>query len=128
MLDLIDSYFQQLKIDLVLCDFVKSIEVVSSRIRKHDGYVRLKIVLKGDLLLYLFEYVSETGFQIQKSKYSYHLEDTKGLIFRYDNAPHHKEIETSPHHKHLKDGSVVPSKELDLHNVLDEIWDILAVT
>ncbi len=56
-----------------------------------------------------------------KSRYVYHYQDAKGeLIFRYDNSPHHPEIETFPHHKHVSD-KVLPSRPPDLSDVLREI-------
>lgn len=42
------------------------------------------------------------------------------MIFRYDNAPHHQDIETLPHHKHLSD-KIVNSSELNTEEVLAEI-------
>jgi hypothetical protein len=46
------------------------------------------------------------------------------MIFRYDNAPHHREIITFPHHKHL-DLRIQPSKEIGLAEVLSEIENII---
>jgi len=44
------------------------------------------------------------------------------LITRWNNAPHHKDIETFPHHKHVgsKD-NVQPSKEISLEDILGVI-------
>jgi len=42
------------------------------------------------------------------------------MIFRYDNAEHHKNIKTFPHHKHLEN-SVIESPEKNLFDVLLEI-------
>lgn len=56
-----------------------------------------------------------------KEKYRYHYMDKdKQLIFRYDNAQHHRELKTFPHHKHTEKG-VEESKEPDLEIVLKEI-------
>ncbi len=41
------------------------------------------------------------------------------LIFRYDNAPHHRQVPTFPHHKHLPE-EVVESSAPDIAAVLDE--------
>ena len=57
----------------------------------------------------------------EKERYSYHYMDKeKKMIFRYDNAQHHRKISTFPHHKHVKD-KVEPSKEPDIDIVLSEI-------
>jgi hypothetical protein len=40
---------------------------------------------------------------VGKIKYRYHYMDSNDeLIFRYDNAKHHKELDSFPHHKHHK--------------------------
>lgn len=39
---------------------------------------------------------------ISEDKYSYHWQNDNKVV-RFDNAPHHEEIETHPHHKHLGD-------------------------
>lgn len=67
--------------------------------------------LKGEILfvdgtsLAVFQHlcIIESGTSL--SDYRYHYMDIdKKLIFRYDNAPHHDEIETHPHHKHTHNG------------------------
>lgn len=56
-----------------------------------------------------------------KGKYKYHYMDRdKAMAFRYDNAPHHKNLNTFPHHKHTQD-AILESEEPDLQDVLREI-------
>jgi hypothetical protein len=53
-----------------------------------------------------------------RAKYSYHWQNKSGkLICRWDNAPHHPEIETFPHHKH-EGGKMCPSEEVTLDAAL----------
>jgi hypothetical protein len=47
------------------------------------------------------------------------------VVFRYDMAPHHKEIKTFPHHKHLGSEKVIESLAPSLGEVLQEIEGIL---
>ncbi|NJO89424.1 MAG: hypothetical protein HC831_11055 [Chloroflexia bacterium] len=57
----------------------------------------------------------------KKIKYKYHYMDSnKNLIFRYDNAMHHPEINTFPHHKHVED-DIEESTEPEMIDVLSEI-------
>ena len=42
------------------------------------------------------------------------------LIFRWDTAPHYKDLKTFPYHVHLPDG-VKESKRVTLIDVLDKI-------
>jgi hypothetical protein len=46
------------------------------------------------------------------------------MIFRYDNAAHHRGIFTFPHHKHIG-VEVKSSKEMNLTEVLSEIESMI---
>ncbi len=75
--------------------------------------------------LHFMEFV-DVGEKIEKYKYSYHYKDnSSSLIFRYDMAPHHRNIETFPHHKHEGEDKVVTSKEPSLKEVLYEIEKLI---
>ncbi|MFZ6017317.1 MAG: toxin-antitoxin system TumE family protein [Nitrospirota bacterium] len=55
---------------------------------------------------------------IEKYKYSYYYEGRdKVTIFRYDMAPHFRNIETFPHYKHEKE-QIIASNEPSLKDVL----------
>jgi len=58
-----------------------------------------------------------------KRKYSYQwMHSDNSLIIRWDNAPHHKYIETFPYHKHLStDENIQPEPEISLVQVLEHI-------
>jgi hypothetical protein len=54
-------------------------------------------------------------------RYRFHLQnEAGGLIWRFDNAPHHPEVSTHPHHEHLASGRVVPASEITLEELLGE--------
>ena len=62
---------------------------------------------------------------LRKLAYSYHYQDKdKEIIFRFDNAEHHQELETYPHHKHTEN-AVTPSKEMSLKEATTEALNIL---
>ena len=46
------------------------------------------------------------------------------MIFRYDNAPHHQNVETFPHHKHLET-VITESIEPEITQILAEIKALL---
>jgi len=48
------------------------------------------------------------------------MDEKQLLIFRYDNAPHHKEVKSFPHHRHTPN-KVTDSNEPGLNNILLEI-------
>lgn len=49
------------------------------------------------------------------------------MVFRYDNAPHHKDVSTFPHHKHLPN-FVAESASKGLLDILDEIEILMSNT
>jgi len=57
----------------------------------------------------------------QKYKYQWQFENGE-LITRWDNVPHHKEIDTFPDHLH-NDKGVNESPKMDLKIVIDIIMD-----
>lgn len=60
-----------------------------------------------------------------KIKYRYHfMKANKTMVFRYDNAKHHKEVSSFPHHKHIKN-TVSACSEPELVDILSEIGVII---
>ncbi len=92
---------------------------------------------RGDVALYvkseiLFSDRSELLFKeylvaipiLKRLTYSYQYQDrSKELIFRFDNAEHHREVSTYPHHKHIKN-MVLSSKEMSLKEIINEIINL----
>jgi len=88
-----------------------------------EFYARLRFY-DGSLLEFVEKLVVER-YTLVKSRYAYHYQQADGvLIFRYDNVPHHPEVETHPHHKHAGE-DVLAARPLDLSEVLHEIDVIL---
>jgi len=88
-----------------------------------EGFVAGKIVfLDGSIL----DFAEVKNIKVQpKMKYRYHYMDKdKNLIFRYDNARHHKEIDTFPHHKHIANG-IERSNEPNIETIMKEIENII---
>lgn len=58
-------------------------------------------------------------------RYRYHyMTAGRGLIFRYDNVPHHSEILTFPDHKHFPD-KIVESSPVNLKEIVEEIIEVI---
>ena len=74
-----------------------------------------KATLRDSSFFYIRELTTKTDI-----KYSYHWQTQVGkLICRWDNAPHHRSVQTFPHHKHQgNERSVLPSKEVTLEQIL----------
>ena len=79
-------------------------------------YLKAKAVLIDSSELFIREYNS-----IDSYLYSYHWQDESGLLrIRWDNAPHHQELENYPHHLHLK-GETRSSTEPYFMDILKNI-------
>lgn len=53
-------------------------------------------------------------------RYAYHVSKGTQLVIRWDNAPHHRQVNTFPHHKHVKE-DILASKEMSIEDILEEL-------
>ncbi len=120
---LIARYFDEIETRLIASPVILSYHVLRRDVTPSDGKLRVKATLRDGSTAELFEYVVETGGQIITAKYSFHWQNPQGnLVYRWDNAPHHKELENAPHHLHLADGSVrAMDSAIDMLKVIEEI-------
>jgi len=123
----------------VIHKFVEGIEktialssiVLSSNIQKYFGPALETVYLKGHLLiidssiLEISIFATESRNTLSIDKYRLHYMNSTGqMLFRYDNAPHHPEIDSYPHHKHTSD-KIMPSSMPSLKDILNEISAII---
>ena len=93
---------------------VQEIEVIDLIEGEGIYYLKFKAAMKHGGLLYYTELI-KPGY----NAYSYHLQDRGGkLVARWDNSPHHKNIETYPHHIH-SGGRVKPSFKPSVDELID---------
>lgn len=116
---MIETYFQQ--VEKVLRDFpiIRSYTLTRKVYNFQQGSIGGKIVFENGHSLEFMEVVDMEMAGKVKYRYQY-MDENQGLIFRYDNAPHHSEVETFPHHKHISD-QVVKAQEPALQAILTEI-------
>ena len=115
--------------------FIESVEeaislssiVVSSDIQKYFGPSNKEVYITGKLTfidlssLELSIYALDRGKKLICDKYRFqYMDSANRLVFRYDNAPHHKEISSFPMHKHLPD-KVIEAPLPDFKQLMDEI-------
>ena len=94
---------------------------------KKEAYIRGNLIFIDLSLLKFAIYVQEKGKKLVFDKYRFQYMDyKKRVIFRYDNAPHYKDISTFPLHKHLRDGKVIESTIPQFHEILEEITAFIA--
>lgn len=93
--------------------------------RKSDEIAFISGILefRNGSVLDFKEFIEVSGRSIEKYKYAYNYRKGSACLFRYDNAPDPaaKNIKTFPHHKHMKDGSIAESRQMNLSDVLNEI-------
>lgn len=120
---------------MVVADYFKTIEhllsdskFIADRVvdfkefSSDEGMVRGRLLFLGGYVLTFMEYIH---IGKERPKYRFNLTDSNGyMIFRYDNAAHHRDVPTFPHHKHTST-DVQPSRETGLSEILSEIESII---
>ena len=119
----VTDYFSQIQDLLWRSSSVDCFEVEYEVKFTDVGIVHGILWLIDGSMLQFMELVSVKGDEITRLKYRFHLQDADDtMIFRYDNAPHYREIPTYPHHKHVSGGDKPgESKEIGFSDVLSEI-------
>ena len=117
---MVKKYFASLEEQISLFqNIIGTYSITTKYYTRNKGYISGSIIFIDDSKLG-FKEVKDTEFH-KKDKYSYNYMSISGeMIFRYDNAYHHPEIETFPHHKHIST-RIMKSDEPELIDVLIEI-------
>jgi len=95
---------------LILSPLVSDIEFLGTKVRAY--------LPKG--------YVLDIYYNATKQKYSYTIIKQNKRIMGWDNAPHHKHVNTYPHHLHTPDDRISSSKMKG--NPAEDIASILKET
>ena len=104
MLDLLDKYK----------DIIKDYHITTYENVNTSYKLKLEIIFIDNSKLFVKEYY----FNNDERKYSFHWESFSGkFLYRWDNAPHWKNIITFPHHSHTE-GDVRESRITTLQDVL----------
>ncbi len=118
---LIEEYFQRVEHTIAQSCIITSSRLVTDKRSLYIGFIEGTISFLDGSTLRFMEFVN-VKTSINRYKYSYHYQGpTETLIFRYDMAPHHRDVTTFPHHKHFANGHVIDSKAPALREVLEEI-------
>jgi hypothetical protein len=118
----INDYFKKIQKTIVNSKIVASTNVEYIKVLENEGYIRGTLTLIDGSELRLLEYTNISRGQPIVLKYRFQWQTTEELIARWNNAPHHPEVETFPHHKHVKgEDKPKPSSATSLISVLKEI-------
>jgi hypothetical protein len=120
----IETYFQQIRDIIEDCPVIQSSNITYDKRATYEGFIHGELYFVDDSILHLREFV-DVETTIDRLMYVYqYMEDTKKLIFRYDNTGHHQKLNlpTYPHHKHEgSEDNIIASSAPFLSIVLDEI-------
>jgi hypothetical protein len=82
--------------------------------------LRIRVRFESGRLLEINEAVVVEHERLCHLDYRYHCQDEKNqLVFRYDSAPHFRDLSSFPHHKHLP-GATIPTEQPSIPGVLME--------
>ncbi len=84
-------------------------------------FISGRIEFRNNSILDFKEFIESTEKGIEKYKYAYNYRKESYILFRYDNAPDPRAIKVKsfPNHKHLEDGSVIESGQVELTDVIN---------
>jgi hypothetical protein len=118
-----DYYF---KIESLLKEFslVTHFSVDFEEIEDYIGYIKGKLELMNGSTIFFFEFIEVKNNVPVLVKYKYQWQSPDGdLLKRWDNAPHHKELNSFPDHVHDCNG-VYSSPAMSLESILDYCLNI----
>ncbi|MFQ5603948.1 MAG: DUF6516 family protein [bacterium] len=94
-------------------EIVKEFKIQDFKLIEHGFYLKILAILINNTELYIREYSDSMD-----RSYSYHWQgEDKKLIMRWDNAPHHKRLESYPHHVHVGE-QVSPNLSISCSEIL----------
>ena len=125
---MIERYMNDLDVLISTSAFIVDIDIIRRDIRdtglEKTALFRYRIKLIDESLIEITERILEERGELKTTKYRYHWQTGSGkLIKRWDNAPHHPEIDTFPDHLH--DGSEDNVKSFRKMNALEILTDII---
>ncbi len=101
---------------------VKKYDVLVFEVFEGGFYIKIKALLSDDSELFIREYSD-----LNERNYSYHWQSSRGrLLMRWDNAGHHRQIETYPHHLH-EGNYICPSYHISCEEILKDIEDKILI-
>jgi hypothetical protein len=108
----ISDYFRDVELRIRNAEIIADKKADFSEFGPNEGMLRGRLLFVDGSMLEFMEYLHKE----RRLKYRFHLIDKEGqMIFRYDNAPHHK---------HIAD-SVVESEERGIMVILSEVEHLI---
>jgi hypothetical protein len=118
---MVENYIEDIILDLSVSSAVASFSVLKIEVGDEQGYVRIKCKLSNGDIFEFAEYVIIRKSKIYVETYTFHWQTADGkLRKRWDNVPHHKDVDTFPNHLHLPE-KIVASPPMTLKKILADI-------
>lgn len=125
---LIEVYFQEITDLISSFPSINFFDITQEKRGVYEGFIRAKIIFTNKSYLHIREFI-DVEFIVDKKMYSYqYMTADNDLIFRYDNAEHHRKLNLPnfPHHKHDRsENNVINSDAPFLKDVLREVTQLI---
>lgn len=128
---MINKYLNDLDTLISTSPEVVDVDIIRRDIRdtglEKIALYRYRIKFKDGSTIEITERLLEEGKKLDTTKHRYHWQTQSGkLIKRWDNAPHHPEINTFPNHLHIgTDDHVVRFSKISALDILISIIDTI---
>lgn len=100
-------------------NIVEAVEKFELLEEENISKIKAKVRLSDGSILWIREVLIKGKSEV----YSYYwLRSDETVIIGWDNAPHHKEVETFPYHRHIG-GKIESSQQMTMESVLSFITD-----
>jgi len=95
------EYYSRIEGVIRDCPIVTHFSIDFDEIDEHIGYLKGRLELIDGSFLYFIEFIEIQGNIAIRLKYKYQWQSDNGnLITRWDNVPHHQDVDTFPDHMH----------------------------
>lgn len=117
----IEQYFERVQSFIMGIRKAEAERYEEQILSKDRGNLRIRLRFFDNSLLEISEAIHIVEETLTWLSYRYHYQRSDGtIIFRYDNAPHHPEVNTFPEHEHIAE-SVVGAYRPDIEKIFLEV-------
>ncbi len=127
---MIDDYIAEISALIAAAKFVERQDIHFDRRSDEIVFMRGDLFFTDGSHLHFREFARQPqGESVERYAYACHYQRAdRALVFRYDDAPHFRNLPTFPHHKHsLSETGVTESDPPNLAIVLGEIEALIQV-
>ncbi|NOX48494.1 MAG: hypothetical protein GXO89_16110 [Chlorobi bacterium] len=120
---IIQEYFNQIELRLLENPIYEDYSILRKDLLYNEAKIRILINLTNGDSMELFEYLEDNMGKLESKKCSFHWQSkNRKLKLRWDNAPHHKELDNYPHHIHFEENRIKPNTFSP--NILDFLTEV----